>query len=100
MLAATAAYKNSQLLFQRSKPALQCSQNAGSDSRGMPIHSHHRPKGLKPDGRTATVKIKYADFQIATRSRSVTSVIASRAELHVLSLDLIRSVYPLRKGIR
>jgi DNA polymerase-4 len=51
-------------------------------------------------GRTTTVKIKYADFQIATRSRSVTSVIASQAELHVLSLELIRSVYPLRRGVR
>jgi DNA polymerase IV len=51
-------------------------------------------------GRTVTVKIKYADFQIATRSRSVTSVVASRAELHLLSLELIRSVYPLREGIR
>ena len=51
-------------------------------------------------GRTVTVKIKYADFQIATRSRSVASVVASQAELHLLSLELIRSVYPLRKGIR
>jgi DNA polymerase-4 len=51
-------------------------------------------------GRTVTVKIKYADFQIATRSRSVASVIASQAELHILSLELIRAVYPLRDGIR
>jgi DNA polymerase-4 len=51
-------------------------------------------------GRTVTVKIKYADFQIATRSRSVASVIASQAELHLISLDLVRSVYPLAKGIR
>jgi len=51
-------------------------------------------------GRTVTVKIKYADFQIATRSRSASSVIASRAELRRISLDLVRSVYPLSKGIR
>lgn len=51
-------------------------------------------------GRTVTVKIKYADFQIATRSRSISSVIASHAELHILSLELIRSIYPLSKGIR
>jgi DNA polymerase-4 len=51
-------------------------------------------------GRTVTVKVKYADFQIATRSRSVSSVIASQAELHIVSLDLMRSIYPLRKGIR
>jgi DNA polymerase-4 len=51
-------------------------------------------------GRTVTVKIKYADFQIMTRSRSVTSVVASRAELHLLSLELMRSAYPLPKGVR
>lgn len=47
-----------------------------------------------------TVKIKYPDFQIATRSRSVSSVVASHAELHILSLELICSIYPLSKGIR
>src|ERR1700761_4882717 len=36
-------------------------------------------------GRTVTVKIKYADFQIMTRSRSISSVVASRAEMHLLS---------------
>jgi DNA polymerase-4 len=51
-------------------------------------------------GRTVTVKIKYADFQQATRSRSVTSIIASQAELRLLSLDLIRSVFPVAQGIR
>jgi DNA polymerase-4 len=51
-------------------------------------------------GRTATVKLKYSDFQIATRSRSISSVIASQAELDRLSLELIRSVYPLRKPVR
>ena len=51
-------------------------------------------------GRTVTVKIKYADFQIMTRSRSISSVVASRAEMHLLSLELVRSVYPLRKGVR
>jgi DNA polymerase-4 len=51
-------------------------------------------------GRTATVKVKYSDFQIATRSRSVLSVVASHAELELLSLELIRSIYPLRRPVR
>jgi DNA polymerase-4 len=51
-------------------------------------------------GRTVTVKIKYADFQIATRSKSVTAPIASQAELRDLSLELINSVFPVKKGIR
>jgi len=51
-------------------------------------------------GRTVTVKIKWADFQQATRSRSVRGVIRSRDALHEASLALIRSVFPPAKGIR
>jgi DNA polymerase-4 len=50
--------------------------------------------------RTVTVKIKWADFQQSTRSRSLGSVIDSRAKLHEVSLGLIRSVLPARKGVR
>ena len=50
-------------------------------------------------GRTVTVKIKWADFQISTRSRSMEMAIQTRG-LHQLALDLIRSVFPPPKGIR
>ena len=50
--------------------------------------------------RTATVKIKWADFQQSTRSQSFSSPIDSRARLHEASLGLIRSVFPPPKGIR
>jgi DNA polymerase IV len=51
-------------------------------------------------GRTVTVKIKWADFQISTRSRSTEITIRTREKLHELALDLIRSVFPPPKGIR
>jgi DNA polymerase IV len=51
-------------------------------------------------GRTVTVKIKWADFQISTRSRSTETTIQTREKLHQLALGLIRSVFPLPKGIR
>jgi DNA polymerase-4 len=51
-------------------------------------------------GRTVTVKVKWADFQQATRSRSVANVISTRKHLHTVSLDLIRSVFPPVKGVR
>jgi DNA polymerase-4 len=51
-------------------------------------------------GRTVTVKIKWADFQISTRSRSIESTVQTREKLHQLALDLIRSVFPPPKGIR
>jgi DNA polymerase-4 len=51
-------------------------------------------------GRTATVKVKYADFQQITRSRSRPAPIASYADLRDISLELIRSVLPSAKAIR
>ncbi|NQE65340.1 DNA polymerase IV [Caulobacter sp. RHG1] len=51
-------------------------------------------------GRTATVKIKYADFEQATRRRSLADAIVDAATLRQLARDLVRSVYPLRAGVR
>jgi len=51
-------------------------------------------------GRTITVKIKWADFQISTRSRSMETTIQTREKLHQVALDLIRSVFPPPKGVR
>jgi DNA polymerase-4 len=51
-------------------------------------------------GRTVTVKIKYADFQQATRSRTLAAPVTDRATLRQVSIDLVRSVFPPAKGIR
>jgi DNA polymerase-4 len=51
-------------------------------------------------GRTVTVKIKYADFQQARRSRTVSTPVQSRKALHAICVDLVRLVYPPAKGIR
>ena len=45
-------------------------------------------------GRTVTVKIKWADFQISTRSRSMEMTIQSRETLHQVALGLIWSRVP------
>lgn len=51
-------------------------------------------------GRTVTVKIKYADFRIATRSRTLPDFVASQEALRQVSVELVRSVLPPRLGIR
>jgi len=51
-------------------------------------------------GRTVTVKIKYADFQQASRSRTLDSVVASQEILRDVSVNLTRSIFPPAKGIR
>lgn len=51
-------------------------------------------------GRTVTVKIKYADFQQATRSRSAGGAIVDRDHLCRLGRDLVAQVLPVRMGVR
>ncbi len=51
-------------------------------------------------GRTATLKVKYADFRQITRSRTGAAPVASLAELEQVSLTLLEGVFPVAKGIR
>ena len=51
-------------------------------------------------GRTVTVKVKFADFKQATRSRSDAAAVTSRDQLRQTSMDLVRSLFPTPKGIR
>src|SRR5208282_381032 len=51
-------------------------------------------------GRTVTVKVKFADFQQVTRSRSFPTVIARHDLLRRASVELVRTVLPTAKGVR
>ena len=51
-------------------------------------------------GRTVTVKARYADFRTVTRSRTLSRVVDERALLVDTAITLVRSLYPLRAGIR
>ena len=51
-------------------------------------------------GRTVTVKIKFADFRLITRSRTVADPVDSQAALRSLAAELVRGVFPPRLGIR
>ncbi len=51
-------------------------------------------------GRTVTVKVKWANFQLSTRSRSMETAIETRDRLREVALDLIRTVFPPPRGIR
>src|SRR6185503_3474799 len=51
-------------------------------------------------GRTVTVKIKYADFQIVTRSRTLAEPVLSRETLERTSLELVGTIFPLQKSVR
>ncbi len=51
-------------------------------------------------GRTVTLKVKYADFSQATRSRTAAAPIASQDELERVSLALLEPLFPVPKGVR
>ncbi|MBV8589139.1 MAG: DNA polymerase IV [Acetobacteraceae bacterium] len=51
-------------------------------------------------GRTVTVKVKFADFRQVTRSRSFATVIMHHELLRQASVDLVRTLLPVAKGIR
>jgi DNA polymerase IV len=51
-------------------------------------------------GRTVTLKVKFANFQIITRSRSYIAPISDRATLASISEELLAAQFPMRKGVR
>ncbi|MET0968521.1 MAG: DNA polymerase IV [Tardiphaga sp.] len=51
-------------------------------------------------GRTVTLKVKFADFEIMSRSRSVASAVDSRDSLERLSVRLLEDAMPLPKAVR
>ena len=50
--------------------------------------------------RTVTLKVKFADFQIITRSRSSAAPISDRSTLASISVELLAAQFPMPKGVR
>lgn len=51
-------------------------------------------------GRTVTLKVKYADFQQITRSRTAASPITCQTDFEQVATGLLGAIFPTRKGIR
>lgn len=62
------------------------------------VWRHCETKGTR--GRTVTLKVKFNDFEIITRSRSVSAALAGRSDLEHLAIALLRSEMPVPKPIR
>jgi DNA polymerase IV len=50
--------------------------------------------------RTVTLKVKYADFEQITRSRSTSEPIGSRLDIERIGIDLLARLFPIQKGVR
>ena len=62
------------------------------------VWRHCEDKGAR--GRTVTLKIKFNDFEIITRSKSMPVAVSSRSELERLSAGLLQSETPIPKPVR
>jgi DNA polymerase-4 len=51
-------------------------------------------------GRTVTLKVKFFDFEIITRSRSVPTVVSSQDNLESLAIGLLQAEMPFPKSVR
>lgn len=55
-------------------------------------------KGLL--GKTVTLKVKFADFQQITRSRTTAAPVSGASELNEIGASLLSAIFPVEKGIR
>jgi DNA polymerase-4 len=62
------------------------------------VWRHCENKGSR--GRTVTLKVKFNDFEIITRSRSVPLAVSSRSDLKRLSIARLQNESPLPKPVR
>jgi DNA polymerase IV len=51
-------------------------------------------------GRTMTLKVKFADFELISRSRTVARAVGSRSEFEDVSADLLKALFPIQKAVR
>jgi DNA polymerase IV len=59
---------------------------------------HCEDKGSR--GRTVTPKVKFNDFEIITRSRSVPIAVSGRSDLERLAVALLQNEVPVPKPVR
>jgi DNA polymerase-4 len=62
------------------------------------VWAHCEASGIR--GRTVTLKVKFANFQVITRSRTGQTPIGARSELEQLGYALLEPLFPVPRGIR
>jgi DNA polymerase-4 len=60
------------------------------------VWRHCEEKG----SRGVTLKAKFADFELITRSRTLVGLIGSRGELESTAFDLLKAIFPAKKAVR
>ena len=47
-----------------------------------------------------TLKVKFADFELISRSRTLAGAIGSRASWNRVSAELLKALFPMEKAVR
>jgi DNA polymerase IV len=62
------------------------------------VWRHCEDKGTR--GRTVTLKVKFADFELISRSRTMARAVGSRIEFGNVSAELLKALFPVQKAVR
>ncbi|WP_426536686.1 hypothetical protein [Bradyrhizobium sp. McL0615] len=62
------------------------------------VWRHCEEKGSR--GRTVTLKVKFADFELISRSRTIAGGVGNRSELEFVSAELLKALFPMEKAVR
>jgi DNA polymerase-4 len=62
------------------------------------VWRHCEDKGTR--GRTVTLKVRFADFELISRSRTVAAAVNSRDELETVSNKLLKALFPMNRAVR
>ena len=62
------------------------------------VWRHCENKGTR--GRTVTLKVKFVDFELISRSRTVVAPVVRREELANVTTELLRALFPVKKPVR
>jgi len=62
------------------------------------VWRHCEDKG--PRGRTVTLKVKFADFELISRSRTVVGPVGRRSDLANVAAELLKALFPMKKAVR
>jgi len=62
------------------------------------VWRHCEDKGTS--GRTVTLKVKFADFELISRSRTVPGSVGRRSDLANVTAELLRALFPMKKAVR
>ena len=47
-----------------------------------------------------TLKVKFADFELISRSRTVAGSVGHRSDLTNVTAELLRALFPMKKAVR